>query len=65
MAQQNNNNKTKLLIFMLLAIIILLVAGIVYQFVVIKRLEKQQNANAIISVVNEENSKMLNYKNFL
>ena len=50
---------------MLLAIIILLVAGIVYQFVVIKRLEKQQNTNAIISVVNEENSKMLNYKNFL
>ena len=43
MEEQNNKNKrkTKLLIAMMIAIICVLFAAIVYQFVVIKSLQKQ------------------------
>ena len=47
MTEQNDNNKrkSKLIMFMLIAIIAVLFAGIVYQFIVIKKLEKQVNSN--------------------
>lgn len=43
MSNQNDNNKrkTKLVVATIIAIIVLLLVGIVYQFVCIKRLERQ------------------------
>ncbi len=56
MEEQNNKNKrkTKLLIIMMIAIICVLFAAIVYQFVVIKSLQKQipQNEACIYCVEN-------------
>lgn len=43
--QNNNKRKTKLLIFTMIAIIAILLAGIIYQFVVIKSLQKQVSQN--------------------
>jgi len=45
-----NKRRTKLLIITLIAIVALLFAGIVYQFVVIKGLEKQLNASLIYNI---------------
>ncbi len=39
--EDKNNRKTKLILGMIIAIIIILLAGIVYQFVCIKRLQSQ------------------------
>ena len=54
----NNEKKNKLILSMIFAIIILLVAGIVYQFVYIKKLEKQisvyENAKIVSSCVLQE-----------
>ncbi|MBQ9792831.1 MAG: hypothetical protein IJW32_03735 [Clostridia bacterium] len=43
--QNNNKRKTKLLMFTMIAIIAILLAGIIYQFVVIKSLQKQVSEN--------------------
>ena len=55
MSETNDNNKrkTKLIIVMLIAIITVLLAGIVYQFVVIKNLENkiENNTNSCVKVV--------------
>lgn len=60
MAEQNDNNKrkTKLIMFMLIAIIAVLFAGIVYQFVVIKKLQRQveNNPSAYIQVFENKNT---------
>jgi flagellar basal body-associated protein FliL len=69
MTEQNDNNKrkSKLIMFMLIAIIAVLFAGIVYQFIVIKKLQKQveNNPSAYVCVVeNESTSEFLKYKNF-
>ena len=60
MDEQNNNNsrKTKLIMFTLIAIIAVLLAGVIYQFVVIKKLEKQteQPTSAMVYVL-EKNIK--------
>ena len=65
MTEQNDNNKrkSKLIMFMLIAIIAVLFAGIVYQFIVIKKLEKQidNNPSSYICVVeNNTNENFLN-----
>ena len=66
MAEPDNNNKrkTKLIMVMLIAIIAVLFAGIVYQFVVIKNLQKQvgNNTSAYVCVVeNESTNENLKY----
>lgn len=43
--QNNNKRKTKLLMFTMVAIVAILLAGIIYQFVVIKSLQKQVYEN--------------------
>ena len=63
--QSKNKRKSKLLLITMIAIIAVLFAGIVYQFIVIKKLEKQiSNDSASYSIVLEENK---NFKktNFL
>ena len=42
---ERNKRKTKLIYFTLIAIITILFIGIIYQFVVIKKLEAKQNQN--------------------
>jgi len=60
MSEPNDNNKrkTKLIIVMLIAIITVLLAGIVYQFVVIKKLENkiENNTNSCVKVVENNNT---------
>lgn len=41
----SNEKKFRLIIFFLIAVIVLFFVGIVYQFVVIKQLERQVNAS--------------------
>ncbi len=38
---EKDNKKSKLILGMIIAIIVLLLAGIIYQFICIKRLERQ------------------------
>ncbi|MBR4003305.1 MAG: hypothetical protein IKI95_04535 [Clostridia bacterium] len=66
MSEPNDNNKrkTKLIIVMLIAIITVLLAGIVYQFVVIKKLENkiENNTNSCVKVVeNNHTNEFLKY----
>jgi len=66
MSEPNDNNKrkTKLIIVMLIAIITVLLAGIVYQFVVIKKLENKikNNTNSCVKVVeNNHTNEFLKY----
>lgn len=66
MSEPNDNNKrkTKLIIVMLIAIITVLLAGIVYQFVVIKKLENkiENNTNSCVKVVeNKHTNEFLKY----
>ena len=60
MSEPNDNNKrkTKLIIVMLIAIITVLLAGIVYKFVVIKKLENkiENNTNSCVKVVENNNT---------
>lgn len=61
--KNNNSRKTKLIMFTLIAIIAVLLAGVIYQFVVIKKLEKKtEQPTSSICYVLEENKKI--YKNF-
>ncbi len=62
--ENKNNKKTKLILSMIIAIIVVLLIGIIYQFVCIKRLEKQiedlNSASHFEYVIDEENlSKVL------
>ncbi|MBQ3213597.1 MAG: hypothetical protein IJB10_01100 [Clostridia bacterium] len=52
--QNNNKRKTKLLMFTMIAIIAILFAGIIYQFVVIKSLQKQVSENSSAYVYVQE-----------
>lgn len=64
MSEQNFNNKrkSKLILITMIAIIAVLFAGIIYQFVVIKKLEKQiSNSSASYSVVLEESNTSLQF----
>ena len=60
MSETNDNNKrkTKLIIVMLIAIITVLLAGIVYQFVVIKNLENkiENNTNSCVKIIENNNT---------
>lgn len=56
MNEQDNRNKqkTKLLIITLIAIIVILFAGIIYQFVTIKKLQnKLESSSAVVKVINK------------
>ena len=48
--EEEKKKKTKRLIIMMIAIITILFIGIVYQFVVIKKLQKQVDSSADISI---------------
>ena len=68
MAERNDNNKrkSKLIMVMLIAIISVLFVGIIYQFILIKKLQKQveNNPSASVCVVeNESTNEFLKYKN--
>ena len=67
MSEQNDNNKrkTKLMLFTVIAIIAVLFAGIVYQFIVIKKLEKQIEENSASYSILVENNNNFNLNNFL
>lgn len=67
MSEQNDNNKrkSKLMLFTVIAIIAVLFAGIVYQFIVIKKLEKQIEENSASYSILVENNNNFNLNNFL
>ena len=53
--QNNNKRKNRLIMFMLIAIIAVLFVGVIYQFIVIKKLEKQvENSNSAYFYVLEK-----------
>lgn len=67
MSEQNDNNKrkSKLMLITVIAIIAVLFAGIVYQFIVIKKLEKQIEENSASYSILVENNNNFNLNNFL
>lgn len=61
----NNEKKNKLILGMIFAIIVLLVAGIVYQFVYIKKLERQIQSYESAKVDTGNVSSEKTFENFL
>ena len=56
----NKNNKNILILIMLIAIIVVLLAGVIYQFVVIKTLEgKIDNLSIFFQNLKQNNAKYL------
>ena len=58
MSEQDDRNKhkTKLIIITLIAIIVVLAIGIIYQFVTIKKLQREhENSSAIVNVIENSN----------
>lgn len=60
--ENKNNRKTKLILGMIIAIIIVLLVGIIYQFIYIKKLERQiesSNNSSYEYVINLSNHRYL------
>ncbi len=64
--ENKNNRKTKLILGMIIAIIIVLLVGIIYQFIYIKKLERQiesSNNSSYEYVINLSNQRF-SYKKY-
>ncbi len=58
--KEKRDRKTKLFLGMVIAIIAVLLIGVIYQFVLIKRLEKQINESNTASIFYVLNDKTIN-----